>query len=272
MSIPVIQGLIDRRILVNYRVDPRVLAEILPAPFRPQLVAGYGLAGICLIRLRRIRPQMAPWLPGISSENAAHRIAVEWTQDGQLRQGVYIPRRDTSSRLNALAGGRLFPGLHHHARFEVAESEKRLSVAFRSDDGSAHAAVAGRVSDAWPSTSAFDSLAEASAFFEAGSLGYSATGERGQFDGLELRTFGWHVEPLQIEQLESSYFGDHRLFPRGSLEFDCALLMRGIEHQWHARGRLNQSRSGSVPSAISLSHSSISGQSMAQVPKSGMCR
>jgi hypothetical protein len=23
------------------------------------------------------------------------------------------------------------------------------------------------------------------------------------------------------------------LFPKGSIEFDCALLMRGIEHEWH---------------------------------------
>ena len=28
------------------------------------------------------------------------------------------------------------------------------------------------------------------------------------------------------------------LFPRGSIEFDCALLMRGIEHEWHGKGDL----------------------------------
>jgi len=38
MQIPVIRGLIDRRILVNYRVDPDVLARFLPPPFRPLLV------------------------------------------------------------------------------------------------------------------------------------------------------------------------------------------------------------------------------------------
>jgi hypothetical protein len=39
MQIPVIRGLIDRRILVNYRVDPDVLTKILPAPFRPNLLS-----------------------------------------------------------------------------------------------------------------------------------------------------------------------------------------------------------------------------------------
>ena len=56
MHIPVIRGLIDRRILVNFQVMPEVLSAILPLPFRPKLVDGMGVAGICLIRLKHIRP------------------------------------------------------------------------------------------------------------------------------------------------------------------------------------------------------------------------
>jgi hypothetical protein len=63
MQIPTIRGTIGRRVLVNFRVDPHVLSTILPVPFRPQLVAGFGIAGICLIRLKRIRPKHFPsWL------------------------------------------------------------------------------------------------------------------------------------------------------------------------------------------------------------------
>ena len=111
VRIPTIRGTIDRRILANFRVDPDVLAKILPSPFRPQTVNGFGIAGICLIRLKHIRPKGFPAWLGISSENAAHRIAVEWDADGELRSGVFIPRRDTSSILNAMAGGRIFPGV-----------------------------------------------------------------------------------------------------------------------------------------------------------------
>src|ERR1700730_7686708 len=106
MRIPVVRGVIDRRILVNYRVDADVLAGILPAPFRPKLVQGMGMAGVCLIRVKGIRPVFLPRMIGISSENAAHRIAVEWNQGGEAREGVFIPRRDTSSRLNVLLSGR----------------------------------------------------------------------------------------------------------------------------------------------------------------------
>src|SRR6266511_6209501 len=56
MRIPVVRGVMDRRILVNYRVDPQVLAAALPPPFRPKLVHGVGMVGICLIRLKDIRP------------------------------------------------------------------------------------------------------------------------------------------------------------------------------------------------------------------------
>ncbi|MBI3969574.1 MAG: DUF2071 domain-containing protein, partial [Chloroflexi bacterium] len=67
MRLPVVRGLIARRILVNYRVDPDVLTQMLPAPFRPKLLRGVGLAGICLIRLQNERPNGFPAIFGVSS-------------------------------------------------------------------------------------------------------------------------------------------------------------------------------------------------------------
>jgi len=235
MKIPAIRGLIDRRILINYRVDSDVLRHILPEPFRPQLIHGVGIAGICLIRLKHVRPRFLPAEIGVSSENAAHRIAVEWEQDGHQRQGVYVPRRDTSSWLNYALGGRHFPGVHHHARFEVRESAGHCRIVLNSDDGQTHVAVEGQIASALPATSIFQSLDEASTFFERGSVGYSATKQTDLFDGLELRSSSWHMDPLAVERVESSFFEDRRLFGEGAAEFDCALLMRGIEHEWHAR-------------------------------------
>ena len=43
-----------------------------------QLVDGFGIAGVYLIRLRDVRPKALPCSPGISSGNAAHRFAVTW--------------------------------------------------------------------------------------------------------------------------------------------------------------------------------------------------
>jgi hypothetical protein len=55
------------------------------------------------------------------------------------------------------------------------------------------------------------------------------------FDGLELRSFGWRAEALAVERVESSFFEDRMKFPSGSAELDCALLMKGIDHEWHGR-------------------------------------
>lgn len=238
MRIPVMRGVIDRRILANFRIDPEVLSAVLPAPFRPKLVNGFGIAGICLIRLRQVRPRFVPAFLGVSSENAAHRVAVEWDHDGETREGVFVPRRDTSSRLNTLVGGRLFPGIHHHARYRVDEHDDYYSIELESDDDDTHVVVAGRTSPSLPEGSVFDSISEASEFFERGSLGYSVSNVEGKYDGLELKTFNWDVEPLAVERIESSYFGNAKLFPDGAAEFDCALLMRNIDHEWQGRATL----------------------------------
>src|SRR5437764_1059998 len=186
MQIPIIRGVIDRRILVNFRVNPEVLARYLPAPFRPKLINGTGMAGVCLIRLKNIRPRFLPSIMGIGSENAAHRIAVEWDHDGEMKEGVFIPRRDTSSWINTLAGGRLFPGTHHHAVFQVREHDDRYRIELSSDDRRTHLLVEGHATQELPPTSVFGSIKEASDFFERGSLGYSVTAKSDQFDGLEL--------------------------------------------------------------------------------------
>ena len=104
----------------------------------------------------------------------------------------------------------------------------------QSDDREVSVMVRGRLGGQLPGSSCFSSLAEASAFFEPGSVGYSVTSDAGRLDGIELRTKGWSVAPLQVEEVHSSYFSDEAKFPKGSVEFDCALVMRNLGHEWHS--------------------------------------
>ena len=234
MRIPVIKGTIKRRLLVNFRADPAVVQRILPQPFRPKLHRGFSLVGICLIRLERVRPAGLPGALGLSSENAAHRIAVEWIDAGGIqREGVFIPRRDTGSLLNRVAGGRVFPGEHHRARFSVVDTGGHIDFLMESHDGSVAVKVVGNDADALPASSCFGSLVEASAFFEGGSLGYSVTRDKNRLDGLLLRTLDWRIRALSVTEVHSSFFADRQRFPEGSIEFDHALVMRDIPHEWH---------------------------------------
>src|SRR5205085_5757147 len=115
------------------------------------------------------------------SENAAHRIAVEWNINGTSREGVYIPRRDSSSRINAIADGRIFPGMHHRANFAVQETDDKIHLHMQSNG--ATILIDAKMSSVFPDTSIFRSLARASDFFEAGSLGYSPAARPAEFDG-----------------------------------------------------------------------------------------
>lgn len=238
LSLPLLAGEIERRILVNYRADPEVVASILPSPFRPQLVRGFAVAGICLIRLGSMRPRILPGWAGLRSENAAHRIAVEWDTPSGTKAGVFIPRRDSSSRVNVAVGGRLYPGEHHRAQFEVTESPAELHVEFSSGDGATHVNVAVRLQEDLAGSELFEDTAAASAFFESGSVGYSATREATRFDGLQLVTSSWAVEPAEIIEAESSFFDERTQFPLGSAELDCALVMRNVPVNWNPLDRL----------------------------------
>lgn len=78
-----------------------------------------------------------------------------------------------------------------------------------------------------------------------GATGYSATRVEGHFPGMELHSLDWTVAPLDIESAESSFFDDLERFPAGSIEADCALIMRGIRHEWRSRPDLFLSAEGS---------------------------
>jgi hypothetical protein len=245
MKIPTIIGTIDRRILINYRVDKDVLIKYLPDPFRPKLVNDLAVAGICLIRLKNIRPKGIPKAMGITSENGAHRIAVEWTDNGEIKEGVFIPRRDTSSKLNSLAGGRVFPGIHHLAEFTVDEKDGHYGVEFKSDDGT-YLSITAKETTGWNPDSVFDNLDCASAFFENGAVGYSPDKIGEVFDGLELKTYNWEVTPLTVTEVRSSFFEDEKVFPKGCINFDNALLMTNIEHEWKSLKAIKPNRTGMV--------------------------
>jgi uncharacterized protein YqjF (DUF2071 family) len=234
MKIPTLTGIIKRRILVNFKADPETVQKLLPEGFRPKLHRGKAVAGICLIRLEHIRPKLAPAFIGLNSENAAHRIAVEWDENGETREGVFIPRRDTDSTLNSLAGGTLFPGEHNRADFTVTENGEHIDFAMRSRDETVRVELKGTFAEQLPPDSIFENLDDSSEFFKAGSLGYSVTRGEKHLDGMTLDTKEWKVRPLDVESVTSSFYDDTSVFPEGTIEFDHALIMQDVEHEWHA--------------------------------------
>jgi hypothetical protein len=244
MLLDTIHGTIDRRLLLNFRINPDVLQKVLPAPFRPKTYAGWGIGGICMIRFHALRPRHVPAWLGVDSENAAHRFAVEWEQDGETKEGVYIPRRDTNSGFNQTFGGKVFPGIFNRSTFHVRETATTVSIQIMRGDGGEEVAVSAENADALPPTSIFPSVTEAAGFFSLGATGYSATRQPDHYHGMELRSLDWTIAPLHVIDARSRFFSDPAFFPEGSVTLDGALIMRKIAHEWHSRPDLHLAANG----------------------------
>ena len=221
-----IRGRMRRRLLLTYRVDPDVARTIVPAPFRPQLVDGSAVAGVCVIALTELRPGWVRPRIGIATENTAHRFAVEWEEDGTTRTGVYVTERHTSGLVPVIGGGRIFPGMQRHARFDVDESDTRFRVRMDAPDESVTADI--ELTDEWEST-LFPTIADASDFYREGAIGWSPRHDDRGVEALELTATRWEVRAGRVNAAESSYF--ERL-PSGAAEIDSALVMRDIPVTW----------------------------------------
>ena len=55
---------------------------------------------------------------------------------------------------------------------------------------------------------------------------------------LAVRETDWKVSVLVVDSVRSAYFDDKSIFPSGSIDFDHALLMRDIVHEWHSEPSL----------------------------------
>jgi Uncharacterized conserved protein (COG2071) len=226
-----INSTIERRLLVNYRISPAYVAALLPEPFRPQLVSGHAVGGVCFLRLGQIRTPKVPRVLGLTTENVAHRFAVEWDDADGTHTGVYIPRRDTDSWMTLAAGGRVFPGSHHLARFQVDEPGEDVRIEVSSRDGQVRLVVQAVAADRFKSE-VFASFDAVTRFFRRAALGFSPAMKGGCLEGVRLESRSWAARPMKIEHMKSSLFDDAALFPVGTCTLDSALVKRELPVRW----------------------------------------
>lgn len=232
MKLPRLNGVIDRRILVNYRVRPDVVKSLLPLHLDPLIVNGYASAGICIIRLKDVGIYGSPSCFRMTSENTAHRFLVTFIKDGEKMNGVYIPRRDTDSTLNVMLAGKIFSWPHYPATYEVVETIGRYSIKMKGKEKKTLLDIETHTVNKFPSGSMFDNIQHASDCFKSCSIGISPSTTADNFKVIELRTKRWAVKPLHVKKLTSTYFEDESLFPKSAIQFDNALLMTEIQHEW----------------------------------------
>jgi len=224
---PAIRGVVDRRILINYRVPIASLEDEVPDPFRPTEVAdGWGFGSVCIMRLKNERPRFVPSMFGTSLETITHRISVERDDGDGTMSCVYVPRRDTPSQMGSLVVGGLMPGMGNNVSLETDERGDRHHVRVDCGEGSVRASV--EEGGALPSDSVFDSVQEAKGFFLEACVRYSPSGTR--HEAVEFCPYNRNMSALKPINVESRHFEGIE----GS-ELDSAFLMKGIKHEWLRR-------------------------------------
>lgn len=240
MPFSIARGVIDRKVIVQYRVDPDVLALQLPEPYRPRLIRGVGVAGVCVFRVRGFHHRLLPTILQNVSENIVYRVGVEWTEDQKLCAGVYTLRQETSSLLKSTLerrtswGTRLF-----HAHIRVDDHEGTYRIAACSRDAQFRLLIQAQLQREFTAHSVFRSAEDAAEFlerqFEASvnpdDSRPTVLGTR-HATGLDEYNVGWHVEPLAIQQLVTEFFDDTARFPAGAIQFDCAVVASSVQPAW----------------------------------------
>jgi hypothetical protein len=219
-------GIMARRLLVNWRVPVDIATRVLPAGTRPKIIAGHAVAGLCWVRLQQLRPVGIPAPIGLSSENLAVRIAIEW--DGGT--GALIFRRDTASRLLAFTAARSNFGHHHLGTFHAHDDGRTTRISASGfADGHTHDTAVSSIELAPNPESVFANLSAADAFFSGCSRGYSPGRTPGTFVGLCLHLHQWNFQQVRILSAHSSLIDS--LF-QGRAVLDSAFIMRNLRHTW----------------------------------------
>ncbi|HEY1067151.1 MAG TPA: DUF2071 domain-containing protein [Pirellulales bacterium] len=238
MRLGLMKGVVDRQVLVNYRVQPEAARRLLPAPFRPRLFRGAALAQLCLLRLRRVRPAFLPAAMGCTSENAAVRIVAEWDSPRGPGAGYFLLRRETSSRMDAYLNGRVLPGAPHFARFRVQESLDRVRIEAVASDRAGRIALSASLTPEMPTASVFRSRQEAVDFLWTHQACYTPLVRPGTFEGIDFHTSSLQAYPLAVDDVACHYLEDRRNVPADAIVFDSALLFRNLSQEWTPCERL----------------------------------
>lgn len=221
--------LVDRRILILYRVSAAVWEQLLPAR-EPQGGSDPALAGIAF-RRRTVRSRLLPARLG-TSHCATHFVRLCNGLRPSAVPGVWALRHDSSSRWQVW---RAAPGTGHHARFQVVDQSDSLELVGQSDDRQMHLMLKARVARELPAASIFRSVPQVAHCLTNDLAGLGlvtpADGREPAHVWRRLR-----LEPLDVIRLESSFFDCWRRSTPGSIEYDSAFLLREDQLAWSQEG------------------------------------
>lgn len=147
-------------LLVNHRVEPDVLAAVLPEPLVPAVHLGQAWVTVVVVRLEKMRPAGLPPAVGVTDDQLLFRAMVEL--DG--RRGAHFLRSEARSGAVAAVASTVSSFNYHRSSVRLAVGADRIGLVPRRRGAVADAVASfdiGAASTELPASSSFARLDEA---------------------------------------------------------------------------------------------------------------
>lgn len=241
-------GVLENTVLLNFRTDAEVLRRLLPSPFEPRLVDGYGMVGILLFTMKNLTCETTMGLPSPPSDHVLYRIAVSWNHGGRTYHGMYLLRHEVNTRLPVRQRRRgLFPVAGQPVRWHKEPGSQQFEWTLKSKTKT-KLQISASVSSSFSSGSVFSSLEEASDFFAQERAAIAPRFQKSIFSNTHFLPLTWPVKPLFVEKLTTDIAQLQNLFPKGQIFFDSGLIWPKIPCKWQEGREILASRPIAIPS------------------------
>ena len=190
---------VRERVVVNFAVDPELMAEELPCEWlAPQVINGKGVASFCVLWLDRLTP--SGWPPGLIASQICCAVRFGVIDRTTGRPGVYVVDRCTDSALGSFATRLGFPGFHPLVKVSEREvsSSRQITV---EREGAPYVSFA--LGDAHGSCGVFGDAQEFSRFMAEGDRSYTLAARSGVVNVVDLVKEETEFVPYEVSQVDA---------------------------------------------------------------------
>lgn len=226
-----LNGVVTRRFLISYPVQPAVLSAFLPPHAELSTWQGLAWVSACFVNIRHMRPSLVPSPVGMEFNYLVHRTRARVPYpDGVRRESVLVLEANINRRAVAAIGQRL-PGVRFHARdIKLLEAPDSWSVQMRADDGALlyQADIAkSSIADELPAGSRFPDLATADKFLLNVSYGAEWHAQTGSMQFFAETHDAWHA---QAGSCKSRRFALLESLGAAAPQADHVITMTNVPH------------------------------------------
>jgi len=225
---------------LNYAVDPRALAALLPAPLEPEIHKGSAWVQVLMSSLRDMRPQGIASLFGVCFYQISYRAAVRYRSAGaeRWRRGGYFVRSETNHPIMRAVGNRLIEFKFHAfgaADMMMLRDGDRLTIGVDPSAERAGGSVVGifdtRAVSVPPGESVWSSLEELEEPLVECHDAFGVDADRGYMYILTIDREPWNARFVRPEELYVEYF-DTGPLGRGRARLDSVLHISDCAYRW----------------------------------------